>query len=193
MNNEQRMARADTLASPEFFFSYVLRFDDGTFYVGHTNAPAARWTEHAVGLSDATARRGPFAVKMAMPFQSRKEAQYNEDRLQAALRDSPKRLDALVRVFEQMVNVVRPQKTFSELRDEEAQYESEMQTVFHYSTALMFNMGRRPGTACGYNGYQFYSTNQWEDLRKKARDEDFTGNIYGRKVCRRCLDMAPVA
>ena len=28
-------------------------------------------------------------------------------------------------------------------------------------------------------------------LLKQARDEDFTGNIYGRKVCRRCLEHAP--
>ena len=39
MNHEERMARADVNESPEFFFSYVLQFDDGTFYVGHTNAP----------------------------------------------------------------------------------------------------------------------------------------------------------
>ena len=51
MNHEERMARADVNGSSEFYFSYVLQFDDGTFYVGHTNAPAARWTEHAAGQS----------------------------------------------------------------------------------------------------------------------------------------------
>ena len=188
---EERMAKADVKGEPEFYFSYVLQFDDGTFYVGHTNAPASRWTEHAAGKSEATADRGTFRVRMAMPFLTRKEAQYNEERIQAALRAGPDRVEALIRVFDQLVNVVRPQKTFSELKREEQQYESEMQRVFHHSHALMFNPGGRPGTACGYNGYQFYSTQDWDVLKKMARDEDFTGNIYGRRVCRRCLDYAP--
>ena len=100
-------------------------------------------------------------------------------------------MEALIRVFDQLVNVVRPQKTFSELQREEQEYESEMQRVFHHSHAFMHNIGRRPGTACGYNGYEFYSTQDWGILKKMARDEDFTGNIYGRKVCRRCLEHAP--
>ena len=191
VTHEERMAKADVKGAPEFYFSYVLQFDDGTFYVGHTNAPASRFIEHAVGKSIATADRGNFRVRMAMPFGTRKEAQYNEQRIQDALRAGPNRVEALIRVFDQLVNVVRPQKTFSELQREEQEYESEMQRVFHHSHALIYNLGRRPGTACGYNGYQFYSTQDWDILKKMARDEDFTGNIYGRKVCRRCLEHAP--
>ena len=126
-----------------------------------------------------------------MPFGTRKEAQYNENRIQAALNAGPDHVEALIRVFDQLVKVVRPEKTFSELRREEQEYESEMQIVFHHSYALMFNGGGRPDTACGYNGYQFYSTQDWDTLSKMARDEDYTGNIYGRKVCRRCLEHAP--
>ena len=191
MTHQERMSKADAQADSEFYFSYVLQFDDGTFYVGHTNAPAARWTEHAAGKSVATAGRGAFRVRMAMPFGTRKEAQYNEERMQTALRAGPERLEALVRVFDQLVNVVRPQKTFSELQREEQQYEAEMQRVFHHSTALLYNIGPRPGTACGYNSLEFYSTQDWNALKKMARDEDFTGNIYGRQVCRRCLEHAP--
>lgn len=192
MTYEQRMANSDRKAEPEFYFSYVLQFDDGGFYVGHTNSPAARWTEHAAGTSVATADRGNFRVRMAMPFGTRREAQYNEERMQEALKHGGDRLEALIRVFDQLINVVRPQKTFSELRREEEEYKGEMQTVFHHSLALMYNLGKRPGTACGYNGYQFYSTQDWKLLKKMARDEDFTGNIYGRRVCRRCLECAPV-
>lgn len=192
MNYEQRLAKADSKATPEFYFSYVLQFEDGGFYVGSTNAPAARWTEHAVGTSSATSGRGSFRVRLAMPFGTRKEAEYNEERIQAALRQGPDRVEALLRVFDQLINVVRPQKTFSELQREEQEYESEMRRVFHHSEALLMNLGRRPGTACGYNGYSFYSTRDWDVLKKMARDEDFTGNIYGRRVCRRCLEHAPV-
>ena len=191
MNHEERMARADVNGNSEFFFSYVLQFDDGTFYVGHTNAPAARWTEHAAGQSEATADKGRFRVRMAMPFGTRKEAQYNEERMQAALKSGADRLVALIQVFDQLINVVRPQKTFSELQREEQEYESEMQKVFHHSYALTFNLGPRPATACGYNGLSFYSTQDWGHLQKMARDEDFTGNIYGRRVCRACLEHAP--
>ena len=191
MTHNDRMAKADEKGCAEFFFSYVLEFDDGTFYVGHTNAPAARWSEHAAGLSTATANKGAFRVRMAFPFGTRKEAQYNEERIQASLRVGTDRVEGMIRVFDQLVNVIRPQKTFSELQREEAEYEAEMQRVFHHSEALLFNLGRRPETACGYNGYKFYSTQDWATLIKKALDEDYTGNIYGRKVCRRCLEHAP--
>jgi predicted GIY-YIG superfamily endonuclease len=189
ISHEQRKQRADDMATPAFYFSYVLEFEDGTFYAGSTNAPLARWTEHAVGKGAKATQGKPFTVRMATPFLSRREAEYNEWRLQKALASGgPQVLAALLGVFDQMLNIVRPQKTFSQLRDEEAAYESEMQRVFHHSHASMFNPGGRPGTACGYNGYQFFSTPDWSTLKKKARDEDFTGNIYGRRVCRRCLD-----
>ena len=110
MNHEERMARADVNGSSEFYFSYVLQFDDGTFYVGHTNAPAARWTEHAAGQSVATADKGKFRVRMAMPFGTRKEAQYNEERMQAALKSGADRLVALIQVFDQLINVGAPTK-----------------------------------------------------------------------------------
>ena len=73
MTHSERIVRADAKSEPEFYFSYVLQFDDESFYVGHTNAPASRFTEHAAGQSTATANRGPFRVRMAMPFGTRKE------------------------------------------------------------------------------------------------------------------------
>ena len=75
MTHNDRLAKADEKGGAEFYFFYVLQFDDGTFYVGHTNAPAARWSEHAAGLSTATADRGTFRVRRALPFGTRKEAQ----------------------------------------------------------------------------------------------------------------------
>ncbi len=180
------------MAQPSYFFSYVLRFeDDGSFYVGSTNAPYARWTEHAVGTgAKATAGRR-FSVCMAMPFLTRKEAEYNEGRLQKALADGAAKIEALIGVFDQMINVVRPPKTFSQLRAEEEAYEREMQRVFHHSTALSWNPGGSLPTTCGYDGLQYYSTQDWDTLKKMASDEDFTGNIYGRRVCRKCLEYAP--
>lgn len=192
--HEGRKERADEKAAPAFFFSYVLEFeDDGSFYVGSTNAPAARWTEHAVGVgAKATAGR-KFTVRMAMPFLSRKEAEYNEKRTQEALdRGGPSNLEALLSLYDQMINMVRPPKTFSELREEEERYINKMSRVFHHSRSEMGSFGNRPPTTCGYKGPTgYFSTKDWDVLKKMARDEDYTGNIYGREVCRLCLEYAP--
>ena len=190
--HDERKRKADQSAQSAHFFSYVLRFqDDGSFYVGSTNAPYARWTEHAIGIgAKATAGRG-FTVCMALPFLTRKEAEYNEKRLQEALDRGPRHIEAMLAVFDQILNVVRPPKTFSQLYEEEQRYMREMERVFHHSTALSWNPGGLPPTACGYDGPNYYSTQDWEALKKMARDEDFTGNIYGREVCRRCLELEP--
>ena len=177
------------LPQPAYYFSYVLQFrDDGTFYVGSTNAPIARWTEHAAGIGARATSDRSFIIRMAMPFLTRREAEYNEKRMQEALARSPRHMEALVEAFDQMSNVVRPPKTFSQLHDEEQRYIREMNNVFHHSTATISS--RVGSTACGWSG-PFYSTQDWDTLKKMARDEDLTGNVYGRKVCRRCIDHAP--
>ena len=187
---EQRIRRADEKLQPVAYFSYVLQFDDDqSFYVGSTNAPLARFSEHAIGVGAKATEGRAFKIRLILPFLSRKEAEYNESRLQQALAKGPDDLKVMLDVFDRMINIVRPQKTFSELRREEEAYEREMQTVMHHSKAVTGTGGNTP-TACGYP-VTYYSTNDWDVIKKKARDEDFTGNIYGRKVCRRCLAVAP--
>ena len=189
-----RKRKADETLQPISYFSYVLQFDqDGSFYVGSTNAPLARFSEHAAGIgAKVTAEKGPFKIRLILPFLSRKEAEYNESRIQAALEKGPKHVEALLEVFDRMLNIVRPQKTFSELRQEEEEYVREMKKVFHYSenTFATLMVSKPKPTACGWLG-EHYGTNDWPELKKMGRDEDFTGNIYGRKVCRRCLEHAP--
>ena len=187
--HEERKRKADERAEPQYFFTYVLQMNDGAFYVGSTNAPLARWTEHAVGVGAKATKDHQYTVRMAMPFLSRKEAEYNERRVQAALDRGSDHIEGLLSVYEQMIAVVRPPKTFSELYEEEQKYTREMETVFHHSKAVM-GQGWTVKTACGWAG-RYYSTQDWDVLKKDARDEDFTGNIYGRKVCRRCLEYAP--
>ncbi len=191
IEHEERKRRADQAAQPAHYFSYVLQFEDGSFYVGSTNAPYARWTEHAGGVGAKATSGRTFTVRMALPFLSRREAEYNEKRLQEALARGPRDMEALLAVFDQTLNVVRPPKTFSQLRQEEERYVHEMETVFHHSTALLSNPGGFPPTACGYPEPKYFSTQSWETLKKMARDEDYTGHIYGRKVCSRCLEHAP--
>lgn len=188
---EERKRRADWSLKPIVFYSYILQFDDdGSFYVGSTNSPLARFSEHAIGVgARATAGRS-FTIRLVLPFFSRREAEYNERRLQAALAKGPLNIEAMIRVFYQIVKIVRPEKTFSQLEAEERNYRLEMESVFHHSTNLGAGIEPPKPAACGWLG-KHYGTSDWGVLIKMARDEDFTGNIYGRKVCRACLEHAP--
>ena len=196
--HEQRKQRADEMAAPAYYFSYVLQLDDGSYYIGSTNAPFARWTEHAVGEGAKATAGHSFTIRMVAPFLSRREAEYNERRLQQALEKDVVSLEALLMVFDQMINVVRPPKTFTELKREEEQHESEMNRLFHHSGRRHQNL---PVLTCGYDSWKYKpigsreprTTGDWEQLKKWARDEDLTGdiNIHGTPVCRRCLDHAP--
>ena len=189
VTHEERKSIADKALNPVVFFSYVLQFDDdGSFYVGSTNAPLTRFSEHAIGIGAKATSGRPFTVRLVLPFFSRKEAEYNEKRLRVALDKGPSDIEAMLAVFNRLIDVVRPQKTLSQLQAEERAYQHEMETVFHYSENLA-NFTHKP-TACGYEG-PHYGASDWDGLKKMARDEDFTGNIYGRKVCRMCLDHAP--
>ena len=153
LDHEERKAKADEKAAPEFCYSYVLRFeDDGSFYVGSTNNPAARFTEHAVGVGAVVTSGRRFTVCLVHQFGSRTEAEYEEE-----------------------------------------DYEREMQSVFHHSTALSWNPGGRPPTTCGYDGMEYYSTQSWDTLIQQAREEDALravgGQRQGREVCRQCLAL----
>ena len=54
--------------------------------------------------------------------------------------------------FNRISMMIRPEKTFSQLRKEEEAFISEMSRVFHFSTALVWNPGGVPATACGFAG-----------------------------------------
>ena len=41
LNHEQRKQASDRNTLPEFFYTYILQFDGGGFYVGSTANPAA--------------------------------------------------------------------------------------------------------------------------------------------------------
>ena len=197
LGHEERKAKADKKAVPEFYYSYVLRFEDedGGFYVGSTNNPAARFTEHAVGVGAVATSGRRFRVCVVHQFGSRKEAEYNEQRIKAALAKGSANVEAMIDNFNRISMMIRPEKTFSQLREEEEAYEREMRKVFHHSTALSYNPGGRPPTTCGYGGMEYYSTQDWGSLIQGAREEDALravgGRRQGRPVCRRCLALAP--
>ena len=196
LDHEERKAKADEKAAPEFYYSYVLRFeDDGSFYVGSTNNPAARFTEHAVGVGAVATSGRRFSVCLVHQFGSRKEAEYNEDRIKTALAKGPVNVEAMIDNFNRISMMIQPEKTFSQLREEEEAYEREMRKVFHHSKALNWNPGGRPPTTCGYDGVAYYSTAGWDTLIQQAREEDALQAVGGKRqeraVCRRCLALVP--
>ena len=189
---EERKRKADLALKPLVFYSYILQFDDdGSFYVGSTNSPLARFSEHGIGVgAKATAGRS-FTIRLVLPFFSRKEAEYNERRLQAALAKDPVKIETMIQVFNRISKITRPGKTFSQLRDEERKHRIEMESAFHHSTNLVGRIEPPKPTTCGWSG-KHYGTSDWGVLMKMARDEDSTDNLYGRRVCRACLEHAPV-
>ena len=105
------------------------------------------------------------------------------------------RMQAALERMQSALQNVTPQKTLVELRQEERDYETEMQSVFHHSTALYFNLGPRPPTTCGYDGSSYYSTQDWSVLLQMERErmalESAGGKSRGRQACQRCLALAP--
>ena len=210
MNHQDRKLRSDDKSSPEFYYSYVLRFEDtGDFYVGSTNNPAARFTEHAVGVGAvATSGRG-FTVCLVHQFGSRREAEYNEDRIKHALAKGPVNVEAMIDNFNRISMMIRPEKTLSQLRDEEKAYESEMRSHVHLFLGNRFS-NKPLWSACGwevpfhfadgpvisagsirYDGEGYY---EMDVFVQQAREEDALravgGDPRGRKVCRRCLALS---
>lgn len=208
MNHEERKQKADEMANPSFYFSYVLELEDGALYVGSTNSPAARWTEHAVGIGAKATQGQSFKVRMVMPFVSRREAEYNEQRLQVALQTGgPQGLTALLSLYDQIINIVRPQKTLRELEVEQRDFDREIRRNFHFVTNLR-SMHLTKKTACGAEGDvvgemtsvgqgQFTGTDDWGELLQRQREkeaiESVNGKFRDRRPCPACLAMAPDA
>ncbi len=178
MNHAERMAAADRNGQPKFYFVYVLEMlDNGEYYVGHTGHIEARLLEHAAGRgAEATAGR-EFKIRVCLPFQTRKEAQYSEARWQAALRHSPANIAALVTTFDQIGKMVRPEKTLEELERESRARHLAAKKEFHLFTSWIAAACKRP-----WAQYGTYSMKEFLEYQR--------GSIAPRKPCQACLDAA---
>ena len=190
-----RETASDSRFNPDVHYVYVLRLRDNTLYVGQTNDLASRMVEHTVDAgAEATKGQEPRLVWFSHTH-DRHGAKQMEQRLQAALKRSPLELETIVERFNALLDLVRPQKTLRQLQEEEKAYESKMRKHFHHSNALMFNPGGRPPTTCGYDGPEYYSTNDWGHLRQMQREkealESVGGRYPGRPPCPDCSAKAP--
>jgi predicted GIY-YIG superfamily endonuclease len=58
-----------------YFYVYILKCSDGSYYVGHTDNIEKRIAEHKLGVcSDYTSRRRPIEIVFLEKFQTRNEA-----------------------------------------------------------------------------------------------------------------------
>ena len=87
----------------------------------------------------------------------------------------PVNIKAMIDNFERITHMIRPDKTFSELRREEEVYVLDMERVFHHTAAMV---GWPRPTTCGWAG-KHYGASDWDAVRQSPRP------------CRRCLDRAP--
>ena len=149
---QQREEASDARFKPNIYYVYILLGDDGQFYIGQTNDLASRHAEHFIDSgAKATQGQRPRLVWFSHTY-DHNSAKQMEQRLQAALSRSPLEIEQIVARFNDLLDLVRPQKTLRQLQEEERAYESEMRGVFHYSKALLYNLGPRPPTRCGYDG-----------------------------------------
>jgi len=64
------------------FFAYMLRCNDGSYYVGHTDDLERRVAEHQSGeIPGYTAQRRPLELIWFQEFEAREEAQEAESRI----------------------------------------------------------------------------------------------------------------
>lgn len=198
MDHEHRKRVSDQNAAPKFFYSYILQFDDdGTFYVGSTNNPAARFTEHAVGVGAVATTGRRFHVRLVHQFETRKEAEYNEKRIARALERGPKNVEAMIDNIDRINQMIRPEKTLSQLVEEERQYEADMRRSFHHTEALVGCPEFAPPAACGWTG-ETYGTGDWEAFAQEAIDQEVrlsaglnVNHRWGRPLCRLCVAKIP--
>ena len=197
MTHPERKKQADRNFQTRFYYTYILELDGGGYYVGSTNEPLSRFTEHAINGAEATVGQR-FTVRLVNQFETRKEAEYNEKRIQAALDRGPGNVAAMIDNFSRIADMIRPQKTLKDLQREEEEYEHEMRISFHQSKALL---GFFAPAACGWTGGstgEFFATPDWEEYAQEfvLQEEGKRFGLparqrWGRELCQYCVAAIP--
>lgn len=65
----------------EYFYTYILKCKDNTYYVGHTDNIENRMCQHKLGLSSYTSLRLPVKLVFLELFQTRDEAFESERKI----------------------------------------------------------------------------------------------------------------
>ncbi len=204
MTNEQRESISDAVREPVLWYVYILRLEGGELYIGQTNDMDSRLVEHNLDAGSTATAGQEGELVFFTHTHSRESAKRTEERLRRTLQRSPLEIESIIEHFDRLVRLIRPEKTLAQLRQDEADYESEMRSHFHLCISSYYNPITK--TACGWqpDGQLFsgrlrggiHGTESWELLRQRERERLALKSVgskqSGHSVCQRCLKLIPV-
>ena len=188
--NAARETRSDQQNDPTLWCVYIVENGDGGLYIGQTNNLTVRVAEHAMGAgAEATSGKAPRLVWFTHTH-SRENALKVEARLKTRYAERPDEIRRTIADFDQLVKMVRPDKTLAQLREEEKAHERDMRMSFHYVPVTV--TARR--SACGWMGGregQLFGSSDWDSLRAMADTYDAVLTAAGEEAARKAIDGRP--
>ena len=189
----------DGASDPLVWYVYILELADGGYYIGQTNDLVTRIAEHAIGGgAKATQGKTPRLVWFSHTH-DRVAAKRMENRLRRALQRSPASIAEAVANFDRLIRLVRPDKTLSQLQEEDRIYKIEMSRLMH---VVPVTIGHRRAV-CGWSGDaggRLHGTDRESlmndaeayDAVERGAGEDAARRAVGREPCRRWLSFQEI-
>ena len=174
--NQTRERMSDTKGAPLVWYVYIMELEDGGYYIGQTNDLHTRYAEHTLGGGAKVTASQKGKLVWFSHTHDREAAKAMEARLQASYERSPNDIQVLAGRFQDLVRLVCPEKTFRELKEEQAERDRVAAGRYHL-------LIRKPGdifmsAACGYQGSGYGSV--WEmDARGMSPNPSFEANDVG--------------
>ena len=187
--NEQREKWSDHKSSPLVWYVYILEFDDGSYYIGQTNDLTVRLAEHALGNGAEATKEKAHKLVWFNQCADRDSAKHMETRLKKA---NAKRISGMISNFDQLVRLVKPDKTLDELERERRDYISKMGGLYHHNNRN-FLYPYVPA-ACGWDGgpkNKLFGTPDWQELVEIAETYDAVEKVAGEDAARRAVRGFP--
>ena len=207
MNNRYREASSDKRQGTSIWYVYILDIGDGEYqvgqfenvYVGQTNNLPVRLLEHKMGVgAQATRGKSPQLVWFTQVI-NRNAARAVESRIRGIIEESPLQAQEMISVFNQLVSLVKPDKTLQELQQEEQEYQARMSASFHWVRLTIMGTTK---AECGWSGSGAYPMYGTSDKASLLKDMDAyqkicaaVGESYwkDRVPCEDCYEMAKIA
>ena len=193
MNNDEREQRSDQARKPMLFYVYMLDFGD-RYYVGQTNDLEARLVEQA------TERPAANLVWFTQVV-DRRAAKNLEGRIQRAVENDKGVAIRMVESFNRLLRVIRPEKTYAELKSEHLKAAKVAENTFHLipymgSRAACHGLSNNPTAAYAKYGAgaDTVLTNErvYQQVLDATGDESsaIRATPMGRRSCGECVQIA---
>ena len=93
------------IRSNKRFFIYILKLENGAFYIGQTDSLRERLSEHRDGKTKSTANRNP-KLQYFEVLLTREDAEAREKELKKTLRFNPRKIRSMIIVFQDNVSAL---------------------------------------------------------------------------------------